>query len=303
MPDLDEVEKLESVLHELEPIPTNTQDDAPSEKSRLPRLATNGLGLSQHSSIWYLTRIQKYSTYVFSAFAAMHITNTSIIPLITQNVPASEPYLLLTRPYYQGPPAEPLMVMLPLYSHIISGVALRVIRRNHNASRFGDAYSRENKASFFTKFWPKVSGISKLGFAFTPLVIGHMAINRAIPNHFYAGGGSNVGLSYVSHAFARHPVLSFVGFAALLGVGTFHITWGWAKWLGWTPDQSTELGARRALSKKRRWYTINGIAAAVTGLWMAGSFGVVARGGAAPGWVGRQYDEMYRLLPIIGRWM
>ncbi|KXT10225.1 hypothetical protein AC579_2954 [Pseudocercospora musae] len=302
MDDMSELDRLESGMHELEPIPTDDlPNDANEKPPAAPRRSTTGLGLSQHSAIWYLARVQKYSTYVFSAFATMHITNTSIIPLITQSVPASEPYLLLTRPYYQGA-LEPIMVALPLWGHILSGVAIRVLRRNQNAKRYGEAHSRENKASFFTKFWPKVSGTSKLGYAFIPLIFGHMVINRATPKS-YPGGSSNINLDYVSHAFARHPAISFAGFTALLTVGCWHITWGWAKWLGWTPDQSTQMGTKRELSKKRRWYIINGIAAAATVLWMAGSFGVIARGGEALGWVGRQYDEMYKSIPIVGRWM
>lgn len=229
----------------------------------------------------------------------MHITNTSLLPLLTQSVPASESYLLLTRPYYQAPISEPLVIFIPLTTHILSGLAIRILRRNQNAKRYGDAHSKENRAVFFTRFWPNVSGISKLGYLMTPLVLGHMVINRFIPQKM----GENVGLGYVSHAFARHPAISFAGFTALLGVSCWHMTWGWAKWLGYTPDQTTELGAKRALGKKRRWYIINGLAAAVTGLWMAGGFGVVARGGEALGWVGKQYDEMYRMVPIVGRWL
>ncbi|KAF2167264.1 hypothetical protein M409DRAFT_22691 [Zasmidium cellare ATCC 36951] len=298
----DDLDKLEAGLHELEPIPTHDQasrnDEAPTKEPK----RTNVLGLSQHSAIWYLARIQKYSTYAFSAFAAMHVTTTSIVPLVTQSVPTSEPYLLLTREYYQSPAAEPLMVIIPMYAHVFSGLAIRVLRRNHNAKRYGDAYSKENKASFLTKFWPRVSTISKLGFQFIPLLMGHMFINRGIPR-MTQGGSSNVNLSYVSHAFAKHPAISFFGFTALLGVGCFHITWGWAKWLGWTPEQVTSTGAQRELQKNRRWYIINGLAAAFTGLWMAGSFGVVARGGEAPGWVGIQYDELYQMIPILGKWM
>lgn len=129
-----------------------------------------------------------------------------------------------------------------------------------------------------------------------------MFINRAIPQSF-AGGSSNVNLSYVSHAFAKHPAISFAGFTALLTVGCFHITWGWAKWLSLTPDQTTKTGGERALVKKRRWYIINGLAATVTGLWMAGAFGVIGRGGEAVGWVGRAYDEMYKSIPVVGRWL
>ena len=226
-------------------------------------------------------------------------------------MPASEPYLLLTRPYYQGLPFEPLLVIVPLWAHVLSGLAIRIYRRNLNARRYGDPDSRRlsyQKATATaavkneSAFWPAVSGISKLGFLLAPLLVGHVAINRAIPQQV-EGGASNVNLSYVSHAFAKHPAISFMGFAALITVGCWHVTWGWAKWLGFTPEQTTELGSERDMVKKRRWYTINGIAAAVAGLWFAGSFGVVARGGAAAGWLGRQYDEMYRLIPIVGRWM
>ena len=63
------------------------------------------------------------------------------------------------------------------------------------------------------------------------------------------------------------------------------------------------MGTERALEKKRRWYVINGIAAAVTALWMAGSFGVVAKAGPAAGWIAKQYDEMYRRIPVAGRYM
>jgi len=169
-----------------------------------------------------------------------------------------------------------------------------------NANRYGEG---ERKTSFFSgDFWPKISGISKLGYAFLPLLVGHIFINRAIPNQF-PGGQSNVNLSYVSHAFAKHPVISYAGFTALLTLGVSHVTWGWAKWLGYTPDQTTEMGAERELVRKRRWYIINGVTLAVLALWMAGGLGVIGRGGEAPGYVGRMYDAMYQRIPIIGKWM
>lgn len=296
-------------LQELEPspveeTPSGTQDGEyfPESSSPSPPKRINTLGLSQHSPIWYLTRIQKYSSYVFSAFAAAHIANTSLIPLATQSVPASEPYLLLTRPYYQSwPIAEPLLIIVPLAAHISSGIALRLYRRNLNAKRYG-AETKAERRRFSTELWPRISGISKLGFLGVPLLLGHTFINRAIPAEF-PGGSSNINLSYVSHAFAKHPAISFAGFAALIGVTVFHSTWGWAKWLGWTPDQSTQMGYEREISKKRRFYIVNGIAAAVTALWMAGGFGVIGRGGEAGGWVGKQYDEMYRQIPLVGQWM
>ncbi|KAK3114684.1 hypothetical protein LTR53_006770 [Teratosphaeriaceae sp. CCFEE 6253] len=299
-------------LQELEPSPVEETPSSGKEDyfgsqinsenvASPPRSGT--LGLSQHSASWYLTRIQKYSSYVFTAYGAAHIVNTSIIPLITRSVPESERYVLLTRPYYQGIPAEPLLIIIPLYAHVISGIALRVVRRTLTARRYGDSGSREGKKSFFSSdFWPRVSGISKLGYPLVPLLAGHVFINRVIPQQF-SGGQSNVNLSYVAHAFAKHPAVSYAGFSALIGVGVLHITWGWAKWLGYTPEQVTSQGSERELSQKRRWYIINALAAAVTGLWMAGAFGVIARAGLAPGYIGRIYDEMYRRVPILGKWL
>lgn len=292
-------------LKELEPSPV---DETPAEYKgdyfgdTQQSIKPDGVGLSQHSPIWYLTQVQKYSSIAFSAFATAHIINTSIIPLVTQSVPSSEPYLLLTRPYYQSwPIAEPLVVIAPLAAHIASGVGLRVYRRNLNAKRYG-AETRSERRTFRASLWPKVSGISKLGYLGVPLLLGHTFINRGIPNQF-PGGSSNVNLSYVAHAFAKHPAVSFTGFSALIVVLVFHSTWGWAKWLGLTPDQVTSLGAERQELKKRRWYTINGLAAGVVALWMAGSFGVIGRAGPAAGWVGKMYDEMFQRIPVFGRWV
>nr|POF04037.1 hypothetical protein CFP56_21793 [Quercus suber] len=293
-------------LQQLDPSPVEETPDGKeseyfsrSDASAAP--SHHALGLS-HSTIWYLSRITRYSSYAFSVFAAAHIANTSIIPIVTRSVPESERYLLLTRPYYQGLPAEPLLVIIPLWTHVLSAVALRLYRRHLNTKRYGDKDFRSRKGFFSSEFWPKVSGVSKLGFLLMPLLAGHIVVNRAVPNNF-PGGSSNINLSYVSHAFAKHPAVSFAGFASLLTVGCWHITWGWAQWLGWTPNQMTVLGPGRQLAKRRRWYILNVVAATITGVWMAGSFGVIARGGEAPGWVGRLYSDMYRTIPIVGRWM
>ncbi|KAF2487783.1 hypothetical protein BDY17DRAFT_289677 [Neohortaea acidophila] len=290
-------------LTEIEPSPVEETPIEFKEGYFPPTAHSSRLGLSgSHTTLWYLSRIQKYSTYAFSAFGLAHITNTSIIPLITQSVPASEPYLLLTRPYYQGIPFEPILVIVPLWAHVLSSVAMRVYRRNLNAKRYGDSETKGAKNFFSARYWPAVSGISKLGFQFTILLAGHIYLQRAVPNDF-PGGSSNINLSYVSHAFARHPAISFAGFTALLTVGCFHMTWGWAKWLGFTPDQVTTVGQERALVRKRRWYTVNGLAAGLTALWMAGSFGVVARAGAANGWLAKLYDEMFASIPLSRLWV
>jgi hypothetical protein len=357
-----------------------------------------------------VTRIQKYSSYSFTVFLAMHITNNALIPLVTRSVPASEPYLLLTRPFYQSwPLAEPAVVIVPLLAHISAGVALRAYRRMQLARRYGitENYSLRTSAGtaadaekltpvtsptadpshsqeqqqqqqqqlhpFLLRtekqpawwrwwarwrprraWWPRLSGTSALGYVLVPLALGHAALNRLLP-WWVDGSNSGIGLDYVSHGFARDPALSFAGYTALLAVGSLHIVWGAAKWLGYTPDQvgiaavgrgggvgggsSSGIGSslggaggimgmgggmgggasgsrsgvagagagagdgNRAWRRKRRWYVLNALSAALTGVWMAGGLGVVGRDGAATGWVGRHYDELFRSIPLYGNWL
>lgn len=299
----------ESSMHDIDPSPIRDDDSAVAEleanlgpagpKSHIPLHSRPAvLGLSTHSTSWYLSRIQRYSSYTFSIFAAFHITNTALIPLLTRSVPASEPYLLLTRPYYQSPLLEPLLIGIPLVAHIGSGFALRLFRRRQETEMYGaESYSQRRTMS-----WPPVSGISKLGYLLIPLVAGHAFINRGIPLKEH-GGSSSIGLSYVSHGFARFPVLSTLGYSALLGVGVWHVVWGWAKYLSLTPGYVSTSGEMGKAQRRRRWWAVNAVAAVVAGMWMTGGMGVVGRAGATTGWVGREYDELYRSIPILGHWL
>ncbi|KAF3343373.1 putative transporter C11D3.05 [Verticillium dahliae VDG2] len=118
------------------------EDDAEHTKPTTAGSPTP-LGLSRsnshasHNSIYYLTRIQKYSSYLIPVFTTIHLANTSLIPLITRSVPASETYLLQARELYQTTLTEPLLVTLPIAAHIASGLALRLIRRSQNLARYG----------------------------------------------------------------------------------------------------------------------------------------------------------------------
>ncbi|MCJ1254586.1 hypothetical protein MMC24_002401 [Lignoscripta atroalba] len=276
---------------------TSDQPSSPPPRPILTRSST--LGLSGHSTVWWLNRIHRYSSYTFTAFLAAHITNTSLIPLLTRSLPTSDTYLLLTRPYYQSQLLEPALIILPLTLHITSGLALRLYRRRQSAIWYG-AETRDDRRKLK---WPKLSGTSLLGYLLVPLLAIHTFVNRILPL-WVEGGSSGVGLQYLAHGFARAPVVAFVAYTSLVAVGSWHIVWGWGKWLGLTPDtgsvgEDVDMGLRR----KRRWYGVNGIAAVLAGLWMAGGLGVVGRGGEMKGWVGRGYDELYRKIPILGNWI
>lgn len=211
---------------------------------------------------------------------------------MTRSVPKSEQYLLLTRPFYQSFPFEPLLVILPIATHVLAGLVLRVHKRNANVARYGAAQVQVSKRfEDRLELWPPLSWISSAGYTLTPLVVGHAFANRLLP-WIYEGGSSSVGLAFVSHGFARHPVVAWVGYMGLVGVAAGHFVWGAAKWRGWLPRG----GDKKA---RRRWWTINAIAASLAGLWMAGGLGVVGLGGTAEGWIGKGYDDLYSKIPLV----
>ncbi|KAF2644672.1 hypothetical protein P280DRAFT_487232 [Massarina eburnea CBS 473.64] len=268
----------------------------PSSSSRsLTRTST--LGLGNHGPAYYLSRAQKYSSYAFTVFTSFHIANTAIIPLLTRSVPESNRYLLLTRPYYQSALTEPLLIAVPLAVHITSGIALRFYRRRQALTRYGAETHRDRKKIP----WPTLSGTSALGYALIPMAGIHLWTTRIFPVYMHSDN-SMISLSYISHGFASHPLVSFAGFTAMITVGAWHFTWGWAKWAGLSPTQVSETELEKHVVSKRRWYGINLVSALVAALWLAGGLGIVGKDGKTGGWIGREYEELYNSMPLIGRW-
>lgn len=254
----------------------------------------------------------------------MHIANTSLIPLFTRSVPASESYLLLAREIYQTPMTEPLFVALPIAAHIASGVALRLVRRSQNLKRYGGAtpavvpQKRSTTSSTALSIdssthrspWPQMTVISWSGYGFAFFLGAHVFINRMLPLHV-EGDSANIGLAYVAHGFAKHPAISYIGYTGLLGLGCGHMAWGWAKWIGlaqlagWHTDlksvgstRNKNEDVRRRKRRRRIWLWVNGTAVLATALWAAGSLGIVARGGTMDGWVGKVYDELFATIGL-----
>lgn len=145
--------------------------------------------------------------------------------------------------------------------------------------------------------WPPLSYISISGFILSPLVLGHAFVNRILP-WWVEGGSSGVGLGYVSHGIAKHPVISYAGFTALVGITSGHIVWGWAKWLNLVPVGTGELGAHGKKGKKR-WWAINQVAALVAAVWLTGSLGIVGNGGTGTGWEAKEWDAIYERIPFV----
>ena len=242
-----------------------------------------------------VSRVQRYSSITFSIFTSIHLANTSLIPLLTRSVPASETYLLQARELYQTPLSEPLLVAAPVIAHVTSGLALRLLRRAQNARWYAnDAPSLRRPA---VRIWPRVSWISVTGYGFAVFLAAHIALNRVVPL-MVEGDSSDIGLAYVAHGFARHAAVSSLGYVGLLATGCGHMVWGAAKWLGIAPPSPSRADAqfvdgRTQKARRRVWFGIHAVSVGFALVWAAGGLGVVARGGLSPGWVGKLYDGLF----------
>ncbi|KAK1252323.1 hypothetical protein MKX08_003510 [Trichoderma sp. CBMAI-0020] len=318
-------------LMQLDPAPMDTDGDTPTEKQNpMDSLAADGASVersvgslksgstmapglsgSGHGAIYYLTRMQKYSSYAVSVFTTMHLANVSLLPAITRSVAGSETYLLMGRELYQTSITEPLLVGLPVLMHIGSGIALRLLRRSENIRRYGgstpgmfslissrtDSTTSSSRSS--VRLWPQVSWISWSGYVYTAFYGAHVFMNRILPL-VVEGDSSNIGLAYVSHGFARHPLIAATAYRGLIGIGCGHMVWGLAKWFGiapstsgWWGSQAVAVDKKTKRQRRRRWLAIQAAVVAAAALWAVGGLGVVARAGASEGWVGKLYDDLF----------
>ncbi|KAJ5624736.1 hypothetical protein N7510_001045 [Penicillium lagena] len=286
-----------------------------SETSPEPGFPISKLGLRGNRWDTWLSALQRYSTYPPTAFSVLHFVNTSLIPLATRSVPASESYLLLTRPVYQAPGLEHLVLTIPILTHIASGIALRNIR----ASRRARLYGAETRAQrHLLSFWPRISVQARTGYFLAPLIGLHVLVNRATPL-IVDGGSSGVGLGYVAHGFARSPTFWNLFYLFFVTAGVWHFVGGWATWMGWKVTTARrERGSNegslggylghsdnpeRAKRQRKMWWMVNGITALGASLWLAGALGIVGRAGDGAGWEAKGWNEMYSQVPVIGDWL
>ena len=297
-----------SALQELDPSPVespNTDAASPEKDAESgtyfppsrPSTSTT-LGFHPTTVSNTLLALQKYSVIPPSLYLLGHYTSTALVPLFTQDIYAAERTLLLTRPYYQSFPLEPLLIFAPIATHVLSGIALRIHRRRISAKRHGgDTYAERRRIA-----WPKVSLTSALGFALYPMLAAHVIVNRMTPLKV-EGGSSGVGLRYFAHGIAKHPVVSNVGYAVMVSVASWHFVGGAAKFLQVSKEYVTGVGDEGRRKRQRRAWLINIVAALVAAGWIAGGLGVVGRAGAGTGWEAKNWDAILRKVPLLGYYM
>ncbi|KAL2863105.1 MCP1 family protein [Aspergillus lucknowensis] len=325
VPTRDDIEtKSISSMQELDPSPVdesfpevNLEDHGPKyQPPSSPRnLGLPFLGLHRGNWDYWLSAVQKYSTYPPALFAALHFANTSLIPLATRSVAESDNYLLLTRPIYQAPVLEHVVLTVPILTHIASGIALRNIRASRRARLYG-AETRDQR--YALSFWPRMSLQARLGYAFAPLLATHVLVNRMVPI-MVEGGSSGVGLRFVAHGIARNRVFWITYYHLFVFVGVYHIIGGLAAWMGWriTTVRKTRGGKEGSLKdylgpveseqhiKRRRkmWWNFNKLATLGACVWLAGALWIVGNGGEGSGWEAKGWNEMYSQVPVIGSWL
>ncbi|KAF4119458.1 Protein of unknown function (DUF1691) [Geosmithia morbida] len=283
---------------------TSHEDDPAPHTGSTVTLGLSGLG---RGAVYYLTRIQKYSSYAMSIFTSLHLCNVSLIPAATGSIDASETYFLMTREIYQTSISEPALVLLPFVAHLGSGIALRLLRRSQAIKRYGRAVATRQRVagtrSATSSPWPPLNYISVSGYGLMAFYTAHVAMNRILPL-MIEGDSSNIGLAYVAHGFARHPAVSRLAYVGLIVTAAGHMVWGTAKWLGLAPSTraslspslaglSAPLATKDVRRQRRRWLGVHAVTLGVMVLWSVGGLGIVAPSGASDGWVGTLYDNLF----------
>ncbi|KAK5938834.1 hypothetical protein PMZ80_009026 [Knufia obscura] len=262
---------------------------------------TNNIGISRSRIPSILLSLQKYSTIPPTLYLIGHYTNTALIPLLTLSTQKAENSLLLTRPYYQSFPLEPLLIFIPVVTHVASGLSLRIYRRFQAAKRYG-AETHAQRKQISKSLWPKLSLTSALGYALYPMMIAHVLVNRITPLKVH-GDSSSVGLRFFSHGFKRHPWLAGLGYSLMVSVASFHFVGGAAKYLKLTREYVTEGGDYGARQRRLRSRVVNAVCALVALVWAVGGLGVVGRGVGAPvgsAWEMKQWNDVYKAVPVVG---
>ncbi|KAL4923342.1 S-adenosyl-L-methionine-dependent methyltransferase [Aspergillus undulatus] len=306
-------------MQELDPSPVDENFPDISTEVHAPRyqpptstrsFGWPALGIRGQSWDSWLSAVQRYSTYPPTLFTALHFANTSLIPIATRSVAKSDNYFLLTRPIYQSPVFEHVILTIPILAHIASGIALRNIRSSRRARLYG-AETRDQR--YALSFWPRMSLQVRLGYAFAPLLATHVLVNRVVPV-MVDGGSSSISLSFVAHGIARSRVFWATYYHIFVFVGVYHVLGGLASWMGWRittarktrGDGKGSLGGHLGFTeseqhvqrRKRMWWNFNKVAALGACIWLAGALWVVGNGGEGfMKHIGKAYRVLTNYLP------
>jgi len=97
------------------------------------------------------------------------------------------------------------------------------------------------------------------------------------------GDSSQVQLEYLAHGFNINWLAKVTGYAvytAFVGLVSYHAVSGWARYMKVSP---------------RKQKITQGTTIVIAGVWLSGLVSIVERSGAVTGYLGRIYDQYYRV--------
>ncbi|CAK9442249.1 uncharacterized protein LODBEIA_P59920 [Lodderomyces beijingensis] len=251
-------------LHKIAPTPVYFLDESPSPASPSTPLNSTSNSSSHHggSKKWViptLCKIQKYSAWGLVSFLGIHLTSVVVVPILPISHDLKQQVFSLAKAVYQDVPLyEPVFIFGAGITHILSGIALRLVRyfkrRNQHRSAarvqllnaaidikdsdddiglggisniFGLGY---RKSITTTQF-----GLTPLqfsGYVSIPFVLFHIYKFRYMP-WAVEGDSSLINLDYITYVLnLKHPWVNTVALLGLVLSVTYHVTIGGMKLQG-----------------------------------------------------------------------
>ena len=275
-------------LNEVDPSPV-PEDDDQNDKDGIIHPHHHSHWLYKHlpSILNVLQKINRYSSYAFSAFLGVHVVNTMVAPLWPSSDPLgtiNDTFMVARELYLRRPFIEPLFIFGSAAAHVLTGIAMRVIRRVEERKYYGESlahqYRRlraENKGVAPAELHHHaLSNVSMAGYMLIPLFGLHVYSTRILTHKLGSGGDTSI--QYITQLLQKHKILGFGLYGSLVGIASFHIIGGWYKWM-------------YAYHRKRvsRWI-ITGIAFLA---WFA-SLIRIFKLDRATGSLAQEYDYLYR---------
>lgn len=247
----------------------NTPDLTPVAPQQEPEPSVPSIP-RRNNLVHWLKQVQKYSAYGIATFAGLHLTSTFILPAIS--VPAADSAFMAARDVYQSAFGEQVLVFGSFGAHILSGIALRIIR----IFRQYRDYGKLNLGK------PSSAAIS--GAALAVLVIGHFGALRWAPVSAL-GDSSLMSLDYIVYLLSgKHKTQSAGILSILLITFTTHVFQGGSYYFScirrwWKP-------------KFKKYLTVSAVLA-----WAALSMNQLSQQEAVQGWLADQFELIHNAFP------
>lgn len=248
--------------------PLQAVDPIPAELPREPE--DNEKKVKGGSRLFpFLQKVQRYSSYSFTAFLTLHAASVIVAPVVSPELGNST--MQFTSAVYQAPAVEPILVYGSALAHVGAGLVLRAHKLYLDRVHY-------NK---FLKGWANPTVLS--GYVLMPIVVGHAVYHRIAPQ-WILGDSSMITLDYVAYSVHHHPILAWSALLSLVGVGVFHVSRGWHKWLGaWNQWKMTMQSAI---------ISATAIAFSSVSVFRIGQLPEVT------GWISKQYHQVLEALYI-----